>query len=183
MADKKHLRKKIVVDAEFQFRYLMTWVGLTASLVAGLVIALASVYYLFRGSGSMSLHLIWVSAVCAVVIAAPSVYYIMLHSHRIAGPAYRLTRLLKEAAEGRRGFRVRLRRKDYLTQIASSMNELLDSIERNEARIHELGKMVAELSENGQDIEHVHKVAREVSSRIAELVPLPEEVAEDGQEA
>lgn len=174
-------RKKIVVDKEFQFRYLMTWVLLTMSLLGGLVVGSLSVFYLFNDA-QMVTYFIWVNATCAAVITGISVYYIVLHSHRIAGPAFRLERLLHEAAEGRRGFRVRLRRKDYLKRIADGLNELLESLEQKEARVHELGRMVGELSNNGHDVQQVHDVAGKVSRELAELCPAVTEVTVDGDQ-
>ena len=181
MAEKKWKRKKLVVDKEFQFRYLMTWVLLTMSLLGGLVIGSLSVFWYFK-SEVMLTYFIWVNGLCAVVITGASVYYIILHSHRIAGPAFRLERLIKEMAEGRRGFRVRLRQKDYLKQLATALNELLESLEKREARVRELGVMVGGLSNNGHDIAEVHDVAGKVSREIAVLCPEVSEVLEDGTE-
>jgi methyl-accepting chemotaxis protein len=173
-------RRQILVDKDFQFRYLMTWILLTMSLLGGLVIASLSMFY-FLGDGLFT-HFVWVNATCAVVITGISLYYIVLHSHRIAGPAYRLERLIKEMAEGRRGFRVRLRRKDYLKHIASALNELLESLESRENRIHELGRRVGELSDNGSDVARVHRISDDVSRELSEMCPLVTSVTEDGKE-
>jgi len=181
MTKKKWKRKKLVVDKEFQFRYLMTWVLLTMSLLGGLVIGSLSVFWYFKSDVMLS-YFIWVNALCAVVITGASVYYIVMHSHRIAGPAFRLERLIKEMAEGRRGFRVRLRRKDYLKHLATALNELLENLEKKEARVRELGLEVGELSQNGHDVGHVHDVAGRVSRELDALCPMVEQVKEDGTE-
>jgi methyl-accepting chemotaxis protein len=178
MAGRPFKRRRIVVDRDFQFRYLMTWVFLTMSLLGGLVVASLSMFY-FLGDRLFT-HLVWVNAACAAVITGISLYYIVLHSHRIAGPAYRLERLIKEIAEGRRGFRVRLRRKDYLKHIASALNELLEGLERKENRIHELGRRIGELADNGSDPAKVNRVSGDVSRELSEMCPLVTEVKEDG---
>ena len=180
MGKKRFKRRQIVVDKDFQFRYLLTWVMLTMSLLGGLVAASLSMFY-FMGDRLFA-HFIWVNATCAVVIAAISLYYIVLHSHRIAGPAYRLERLIKEMALGRRGFRVRLRRKDYLKHIASALNELLEGLETKENRIHELGRRIGELSEDGRDVDNVHRISADVSRELGEMCPLAVEIKEDGEE-
>ena len=181
MTRRKWKRKKIVVDREFQFRYLMTWVLLTMSLLAGLVMGSLTVFYFFN-TQHMVTYFIWVNALCAVTITSFSMYYIVGHSHRIAGPALRLERLIHQMAKGRRGFRVRLRRKDYLKQIASALNELVESLEKKEARVHELGRMIGELSSDGHDVEQVHELAGRVSRELTELCQVVTEVTEDGVE-
>lgn len=181
MATRTWKRKRIVVDKEFQFRYLMTWVILTMSLLAGLVMGSLTVFYFFNTQQMMA-YFIWVNAVCAVAITGISIYYIVLHSHRIAGPAFRLERLMHDVAKGRRGFRVRLRRKDYLKHLAAALNELLGALEAKEARVHELGRTIGELSNNERDVEHVHDVAGRVSRELTELCPMLEQVVEDGME-
>jgi methyl-accepting chemotaxis protein len=181
MAKQKWKRRQIVVDKEFQFRYLMTWVLLTMSLVGGLVLGSMSVFY-FTQAGHMVRYFIWVNAGCAAIITALSMYYIVLHSHRIAGPAFRLQRLIHEIAQGRRGFRVKLRKKDYLTRIADELNVLLEKLEEREAKVNELGRQIAELSSDGRDINHVHDVAGRVSRELQALCPKLEKVKMDGDE-
>ncbi|KPJ56804.1 MAG: hypothetical protein AMS16_01800 [Planctomycetes bacterium DG_58] len=181
MTDRKWKRRKIVVDRDFQFRYLMTWVLLTTSLLAGLVMGSLTVF-LFLNTQHMVTHFIWVNALCAVVITSISMYYIVVHSHRIAGPAFRLERLIYRMAEGRRGFRIRLRRKDYLKHVASALNELMESLEKKEARVHELGRMIGELSSDGHNAEQVHELAGRVSRELTELCHAVTEIIEDGAE-
>ncbi len=175
----KRKRKTIVVDKEFQFRYLMTWVLLTTSLLAGLVLASLSVFIFFNGDRT---YFVWINAGCAGVITALSMYYIVLHSHRIAGPAFRLKRVLSDIADGRRGFRVKLRHKDYLKEVADAINVLLEKIEEKEAKVNELGRLVGELSKNGHDVGKVHDVANRVSRELEELCPPVKVVMLDGEE-
>ncbi|HUW55323.1 MAG TPA: hypothetical protein VMZ92_01710 [Planctomycetota bacterium] len=181
MSGRNWKRKKLVVDKEFQFRYLMTWVVLTMSLLAGLVMGSLTVFYFFN-TLQMVTYFIWVNALCAVIITGVSMYYIVVHSHRIAGPAFRLERLIHDLARGRRGFRVRLRRKDYLKHVASALNGLIENLEAREARVHELGRMIGELSSNGHDVNQVHEVAGRVSRELTELCPQVTAVKEDGIE-
>jgi methyl-accepting chemotaxis protein len=181
MEKRRWKRKRLLVDTEFQFRYLMTWILLTMSLLAGLVLASLSVLYLFNTQQLLK-YFIWVNALCAATITAVSVYYIVLLSHRIAGPAFRLQRLIKEMATGRRGFRIHLRRKDYLKHIATALNELLESLEKKEARVNELGRAVGELSHNGHDVGQVHDVAGQVSRELLELCPMVTKAKADEEE-
>lgn len=50
-------------------------------------------------------------------------------SHRIAGPTYRIVQSLKRIQEGDLGFRIQLRRNDFLTEIAEQFNETLDALQ------------------------------------------------------
>ena len=52
-------------------------------------------------------------------------------SHRIAGPAYRISSSIKQLRQGDVGFNVRLRPDDYLTDVADELNLLLDSLNEN----------------------------------------------------
>jgi methyl-accepting chemotaxis protein len=179
MPEQKWKRSKIVVDKEFQFRYLMTWVLLTTSLLAGVVLASVSVFVLYQGDRTM---FIWVNAACASVITALSMYYIIVHSHRIAGPAFRLKRVMGDMAAGRRGFRVKLRRKDYLKDLADSLNALLEKTEEREAKIHALALEVGEWATHGQDAAILREAAARVSRELSDLCPAVEKVHVDGAE-
>ena len=41
-------RKKMLIDKDFQFNYLLTWVGMTMALLAGLVLASVSMVFVFK---------------------------------------------------------------------------------------------------------------------------------------
>ncbi len=47
--------------------------------------------------------------------------YAIVHSHRMAGPAYRLTRVARQMSDGRLDEPVRVRENDYLIDLASAM--------------------------------------------------------------
>ena len=53
-------------------------------------------------------------------------------SHRIAGPIYRLQRTLTAAKEGDYTSRAKLREHDYLGEVATSLNEFMDVLDRRE---------------------------------------------------
>jgi hypothetical protein len=49
-------------------------------------------------------------------------------SHRVAGPAYRICQSLKQIRNGDTGFRVHLRKNDFLFEVADELNTLLDTM-------------------------------------------------------
>lgn len=58
----------------------------------------------------------------------------ILISHRIAGPLYRIEKILKEASEGNIQQRIRLRKNDQLHELASIINQLLNNFVKSIVR-------------------------------------------------
>ncbi len=54
-----------------------------------------------------------------------SVVAMVLYTHRIAGPVYRMCMILRDVAHGKLHHRVRFRRYDYLTELADEANAAL----------------------------------------------------------
>ncbi|RMF39796.1 MAG: hypothetical protein D6755_13990 [Anaerolineae bacterium] len=59
-----------------------------------------------------------------------SALLMLFHTHRIAGPAYRLSRTLQQVVEGAPPAHVQLRKGDYLTELADSVNDLLQALQQ-----------------------------------------------------
>ena len=134
---RKFKRRTYIIDREFQFRYMLTWMLLTLSLLGGMVLTSLTLFFLFRQS--LLNYFIQINAGCAAVITGLSLYYMVHHSHRIAGPAYRIERTIRAIARGHYDLdkKVYLRRKDYLQHLATALNELIDrrAIERDNIAI------------------------------------------------
>ena len=79
-------RKLYVIDKEFQFGYLMSWLMMVLGTVGGLVLATLAMFFFFRGS--LFQYSMEIDAGLAVIFTGLSLYYMVRHSHRIAGPAY-----------------------------------------------------------------------------------------------
>ncbi|GEM_PF-1591827 len=138
MGGKSGYKRRIyLIDREFQFKYLVTWLLLVLSLVGGIVLATLSLFFFFRGS--LFQYSIEINAGLAVLFTGLSLYYMVHHSHRIAGPAYRLEYVIRELARGEYDLdrRLYLRRKDYLKQVADALNSLIEvrARERGHARL------------------------------------------------
>ena len=65
-----------------------------------------------------------------------SALLMLFHTHRIAGPAYRLKRTLQQVISGSPPRRIRLRKGDYLTELADAVNDLLLAL-RQQAQVLE----------------------------------------------
>jgi len=60
-----------------------------------------------------------------IVLSVFAIWY----SHRIAGPVYRITTDVRAALRGKRGVRIRLRRRDELLELANQINQLLEELD------------------------------------------------------
>jgi nitrate/nitrite-specific signal transduction histidine kinase len=70
-------------------------------------------------------------ALCSAWLAAAWVFFSIRRSHRIAGPAYKLTQFMKGITRANIGDRVALRKNDELQDVAQSLNAMLDRLESN----------------------------------------------------
>lgn len=123
-------RKCVVIDRDFQFKYLIAWIAMTMALLGGLVLASVSMFFLFKVQTFN--HLVIGNGVCAVIITVLSMRYMIRLSHRIAGPAFRLERTIREIADGKHSGHVKLRNKDYLKHVAESVNYLIDKLDERQ---------------------------------------------------
>ena len=86
-------------------------------------------------------------------------------SHRIAGPAYRISAVLKKIAKGDWTQKVFLRKGDYLQELAGALNATVDdtvsNLQRVENAFNELQKALEDDSKSKQSLDDL-KVALEV---------------------
>lgn len=166
-----YLRKQVLIDKDFQFQYLLTWIGMTMALLAGLVLASVSMVYLFKVREFN--YLVIGNASCAVLITVLSMRYIVRFSHRIAGPAYRLERVIRQVADGNYEGYVSLRRKDYLKHVAESVNYMIDRAAGRANELKELHRLAVEferaLSNEPTTAPEVLKLARWQVEKLAQM--------------
>jgi hypothetical protein len=166
-------RKLYIIDKEFQFGYLLAWLMLVLTMVGGLVLATLAMFFLFHGS--LFPYSIEINSGLAVIFTGLSLYYMVRHSHRIAGPAYRLEYVLRQMAQGKYDLnkKVYLRKKDYLKHVAGALNELIE-VRAEEAR--HVQTMLAGMSELDSAIQSTSGLSPEVKElsqmMFAEVVDL-----------
>ncbi len=136
-------RKKIFIQPAFQGKFIF-WVIVVVILASGVSAAL--LYFLltsFFESQSKSAHIIltesWqhlglaivignlVSLVIGSVVAAIIVLY---RSHKVAGPLYRFCRIFEQIGEGRLDDMTQLRKHDELTEVAESIQLMIDKLKQ-----------------------------------------------------
>lgn len=131
-----------VVDREFQFRYLTSWIFMTLGYIALILLVLyLGLRHLHRLDPEMALRdLAFVMKANGLFVILLTLFmglYTILLSHRVAGPAYRICRCLKQMIGGSYDFTVTLRRKDYLKDVAADVNLLLTDLRKRQGKVRE----------------------------------------------
>lgn len=101
----------------------------------------------------------------------------LLFSHRVAGPAWRFKRTLSEIARGRYTRAVKLRKGDYLKDLADSFNTTLKVLEDKSSSqlelVHQMKKEMAELREIAEHSpsseKEIQDLARKLTSELEQL--------------
>lgn len=128
-------RKQFIIDAPFQFRYVITWLIMMLFFIAvvacGLMFGLKTLNYsVTYGLGEIGLMLKFDAVFIVLFAISIGIYFIIL-SHRIAGPAYRLEKSIQRMVQGDYDFSVTLRKDDYLQRVADDLNDLLGFLREN----------------------------------------------------
>jgi hypothetical protein len=142
-ANKFNLRKKLLIDPEFQKSFLTYTIGTAMAVVGvfflairvffwrletkGVAIGLPSdhIFFQFVREQRWTMDVIFLVTACATVAILVSTG---LHlSNRIAGPIYRARKYLAAYREGNKAGKLAFREKDYFTELATSINEALES--------------------------------------------------------
>ena len=168
-------RRLYLIDKEFQFGYLLAWLVLVLGMVGGLVLASLAMFFFFHGS--LFPYSIEINSGLAVLFTGLSLYFMVRHSHRIAGPAYRLEYVLRQMAQGKYDLnrKVYLRKKDYLKHIAGALNELIEVRAEETRHVQTLLAGMSELDSAVQRTSGLSPEVKELSQMMfAEVVDLAE---------
>ncbi len=136
------LRKRFIVKPGFQFRYSIV-ILLAVFFVAAMCVIttyyssisllgekLSNVYP--QGRLAVTLRQVNTIIIWRVVLIVPLLVIIsILLSHRIAGPAYRIERTLREIGKGNLDVRISLRRDDELAGIANAVNDMVSDLKKS----------------------------------------------------
>lgn len=138
-ADSKR-RKRLIVLPGLQRRLILSaavWPLIMLSAAAGLVAMGCLVVALQAEEAQTVLPglalLEWAFAGLFLVAASVILGQALVFSHRIAGPIYRFQLSLDRVTAGELGFRIQLRKKDFLQETAEHFNSMLDALEKRTA--------------------------------------------------
>ncbi len=108
-------RKRYLINRKLQIGLFLKWIILP-------LIAMSFILYYYKGQ-------VFVLIACVVAIILLS-WRLVILSHRLAGPIYRLEKDLEQIARGNFSMRIKFRKKDELKSIADGINKILDEMER-----------------------------------------------------
>ncbi len=98
-----------------------------------------------------------IGAIVTGITAGAAMIVFILFSHRIAGPAYHLRKSLNEIALGNLTYKIRLRKKDELGDLAQAVNIASQSLDQKISRIK-------------REISQIDKVEDKALKNLKELV-------------
>lgn len=152
-------RRKYLVKAGLQFRYIGAILG-TVFVIAAVCITttyfnllvllgekLANVYP--QGRLMITLQEVNLVAFYRVLILIPFVALVgLLLSHRIAGPVFRIEKVLKDVGKGNLNVSLQLRKKDELKSMADTINDMTAALRETEKSNQKLIREVSSVSSN-----------------------------------
>ncbi|MFA6320999.1 MAG: HAMP domain-containing protein [Candidatus Omnitrophota bacterium] len=135
----KFKRKQFIVARKFQLKYtgvILLLMFITAGFCAYIVYyttmiifgeKLANVYP--QGHLVSMVKTVNVRILIAMIVASPLIGFLAIFlSHKIAGPIYRIERVLGEMAKGNFSIHITLRKGDEMVSLAESINRLTSSM-------------------------------------------------------
>lgn len=184
MSEPRPYRRKIsnyLIDRQMQRQFsLLTIVFLVVVVFVAAMLVRATIQEVLQqglsgGAEALArmdeLLLIRVSLAAFFAIAAAGLGSI-LWLHRVAGPAYRIRKVLSLAAQGELPEDVTLREKDFLKDMAQELNALLHHLRREQAAILEVTTTLEGLisgspaTVRGEDVRRAVERLRAASGRL-----------------
>ncbi len=112
----------------------------------------------------------------AVCIVVAMIFLHLLYSHRVAGPAYRLGLEAAKIGEGNLAGNIRFRRKDNLTDMADSLNQLaehyrqrVEGVNRQLADLDAQAAVIAELIQKQKNGPALEQAVEDALGRIEKV--------------
>lgn len=172
-------RMTYIIDKEFQYKYLSLWLGITIGFVCIIFVTMYTTMHFINENtanvtiGNALTSILQYNAFFIICIAVFMGLYILLLSHRIAGPAYRLVRCLEQIKAGNLGMKVHLRKKDYLKNIAVAVNELIEYLLEQKNVVYETQRNVDDLKalieKNPQNADEIKTLLNRISINLGKL--------------
>ena len=182
-------RRNFFVDKKFQTRFIVRFCILVifACLVFGTLVyflSLQSITTTFENSRLVVKStadylfplLTLTSLITIALIGLATIFVVLFISHKIAGPAYRFRRIIREIAQGNLGLDVRVRSGDQFQQIASGLDEMVKSLRlqilKIKEKVSELNNTYSKLKESqGEkikvDLIDLERVINEVNKEVS----------------
>lgn len=151
--DPSKQRGRIIIDRSFQYRFLIFCLAMTVLLL--LIFSAVMLIIIKRLSGWWSsplvieeiTRLLVTNGLFILLVGAALGVYALFISHRIAGPAYRLKTAISRMIKGEYEPEIKLRRKDYLSDLARALNELSKKLKLQDKLICDIRENALKLKE------------------------------------
>lgn len=184
MKHNNHIRRQFIVDKEFQYRLVRKFTIISVLIVIGSLTLFALVFYKYGDiridvlqpdpfnlddsvgigdapQGNSIIGLLWpVMSICLFCTLLSTIIFGVFVSHKMAGPVFRMRRLLKEMAQGDLSSpRSKLRKKDEFSNLFADIQSIKDNWKE---KIHELQLLCKGLKEDGdqkQDLDRIREIA------------------------
>lgn len=161
MNERKYQRKWVrIVDPKLQFHTLKVGGLFSLALAVILVSIVQGIESKILGTApraeDVRRAVAWLYYANAFFIVATGILiglYAIVHSHRIAGPAYRLARVSRQMASGDLREPVRVRRGDYLVDLAAALEGLRTRLTGEESERRVSARRLREAARSVQDLE------------------------------
>lgn len=154
-------RKKFFVYPSIQLNYISLLAG--SGLVLSLFYSIFFLYIYSQASSSLLLlvegnellerylltteKLLLIGSILIIIFSGLLLATIaLLHSHRVAGPLYRIEKILEEMKEGKNPGKITLRKGDRVERLAELLEEVGKVIEENQNKTKVLKESLEELS-------------------------------------
>ena len=108
-------RKNYLVNKKLQLGIFLKW-----SILPVILVSLFLYYF------SWNRYVLIIGIVALILFS----WRMLILSHRLAGPIYRLEKDLADIAKGNFSIRIKFRKKDELRSIADGINKILDEMEK-----------------------------------------------------
>ena len=152
-------RRQYYIKRSFQRRFIIQFSFLI--LLGCVTFGLATYYYSYSSrslttafvnsrlqvmsTAEFLLPALGVITLCITALVAVAVAFrLLLFSHRIAGPLYRLEKTAQQVGRGNLDFHVQLRSKDELQDFAQAMDTMISDLRSRIQRIRELNQSLGE---------------------------------------
>ncbi|GEM_PF-5392577 len=179
-------RKTYIVDKKMQYTYVAMVVSMVLVMIIGIAVSNAFMMWMYHRILVQRHNMvppdwkddIWLfllaDSTLVIMLVIAAIFYSVLHSHRIAGPIYRMKQSILRLQTGDYNFLVTLREKDFLKDMAEEMNKFItglqgknDELRKLRTRLDELGKRLTGVQGTPEHVAELQDLANQVAALTA----------------
>lgn len=174
MNNNRRQLKNFIINREFQFKiifYNVIYLFL-ASLITAVIILFPEIIKMNSSSVSdiekfnAATNFLQLSGriiPALFILSIIAFVHMIVFTHRICGPVISFTKAVKEFKKGNLKARIKLRKKDFLTEQSERVNEILDDFTGYLAEIHsDIEKLEEKVSDNPELINEVDRLKKKL---------------------